>query len=135
MTYSYPAMKKKKAPKKKAHKAKKVASKPKAKMISAPKNKLGVTPLGDKVLVKPITPETTTASGIILTTNKEEKPETGTVVAVGPGRRDESGMVVPVEVLIGDKVMFSKYGFDTVTIKGEEYYLLSESSILAVLEN
>jgi chaperonin GroES len=129
-------MKKSKSKPKKVKKVKKVASKAKAKAKAtvASKNKLGVTPLGDKVLVKPIVPEATTPSGIILTNSKDEKPETGTVVAVGPGRRNEQGVLQPMNVQVGDKIMFSKYGFDEVKLKGEDYYLISESNIQAILD-
>lgn len=96
-------------------------------------NKTGMTPLGDRVLVKPQAGETTTAFGIIIPDTAKEKPETGTVVAVGPGKKTESGAVVPVSVKVGDKVMFSKYGFDEIKLAGVEYYLIREENILAIL--
>ena len=65
----------------------------------------------------------------------EEKPEHGTVVAVGPGRRGDDNDLVPMGVQVGDKVMFSKYGFDEIKVGGIEYYILPESSILAVIHN
>lgn len=95
-------------------------------------------PLGDRVLVKPFTPEEagkTTSFGIIIPdTASKEKPEQGTVVAVGPGKKNEDGRVVPMSVTVGDKVMFSKYGFDEIKVNGVEYYIVSESSILAILD-
>ncbi|HEV8666616.1 MAG TPA: co-chaperone GroES [Candidatus Paceibacterota bacterium] len=94
-----------------------------------------MTPLGDRVLVKPQANETTTAFGIIIPDTAKEKPETGVVVAVGPGKKNESGNVVPVGVQVGDKVMFSKYGFDEVKVSGQEYYLISEANILAILNS
>jgi chaperonin GroES len=98
-------------------------------------NKSGVTPLGDRVLVKPIVADdTTTSFGIIIPdTVSKEKPEQGIVVAVGMGKKNEEGKAVPLSVNVGDKVMFSKYGFDEIKVDGVEYYILPESSILAVL--
>jgi len=96
-------------------------------------NNTGITPLGDRVLVKPLVPETTTLSGIIIPDSSKEKPEQGTVVAVGPGKKNEAGHVVPLGVQVGDKVMFSKYGFDEIKVNGVEYYMINESNILAVL--
>lgn len=99
------------------------------------KNKAGMMPTGDRVLVKPIVQEEgiVTSFGIIIPDSAKEKPETGTVVAVGPGKRTDDGKVVPVSLKIGDKVMFSKYGYDDVKVDGTEYYLVREENILAVL--
>ncbi|HVZ75748.1 MAG TPA: co-chaperone GroES [Candidatus Paceibacterota bacterium] len=97
-----------------------------------------MAPLGDRVLIKPLSPEemegATTSFGIIIpeTVNKE-KPEQGTVVAVGPGKMGEDGKLSTMTVKVGDKVMFSKYNFDEVKVKGVEYYIVSESNILAVI--
>lgn len=94
-------------------------------------SKLSFRPAGDRVLVKPESVEEKTASGIIIPdTARKEKPETGVVVAVGEGKRNEKGDVLPMRYKIGDKVMFSKYGYDEVTIEDEEYYVVSESNIL-----
>lgn len=104
----------------------------------SPKSKAGVMPLGDRVLVKPFKPEDahkTTSFGIIIPdTSAKEKPEQGTVVAVGPGKKNEDGRVVSMSVKVGDKVMFSKYGFDEIKVNGVEYYIVTESSILAILD-
>ena len=106
--------------------------------ISANTNKSGVQPLGDRVLLKPLSAEeagTTTSFGIIIPeTVDKEKPEQGTVIAVGPGKRDEDGNLWPVNVQIGDKVMFSKYGYDELKVNDVEYYIVSENNILAVLK-
>ena len=126
--YTWGAMKKKKPTKKVVKKAKKSAP-----MQKKTTNAVGMTPLGDRVLVKPQVGETTTAFGIIIPDTAKEKPETGVVVAVGPGKKTENGNVVPVGVKVGDKVMFSKYGFDEVKVAGVEYYLISEANILAIL--
>lgn len=115
------------------------APKPAAKKVSAPtsaSNKSGVTPLGDRVLVKPLSPEeagVTTAFGIIIPDSAKEKPEQGTVVAVGPGRRGDDNELVPVAVAVGDRVMFSKYSYDEVKVGGVEYYLVREDNILAII--
>ena len=89
-------------------------------------------PAGDRVLVKPDEAEDErTASGIIIPDSaRKEKPERGVVVAVGEGKRTEKGDIVPMRCKVGDKVMFSKYGYDEVTIGEEEYYVISESNIL-----
>lgn len=90
--------------------------------------------MGDRVLVKPESVEEKTASGIIIPdTARKEKPETGVVIAVGPGKRGDDNEIVPVSVKAGDRVMFSKYGFDEVTIGEEEYYVVSENNILGTL--
>ena len=96
---------------------------------------LALSPLGDRVVVQPASKEEVSASGIILPdTAKTEKPERGTVVAVGPGRFDD-GVKVPMTVKVGDTVIFSKYGFDEVKVDGTEYLILSESSVLAIIKN
>ena len=98
--------------------------------------KMGVYPLGDKVLVKPEESDSEkTASGIIIPdTAQKEKPERGRVIAVGEGKRTESGQLIPVRVKVGDRVMFSKYGYDEVKMDDGEYYIVSESSILAIIK-
>ncbi len=113
-------------------KVKKVVKKAKA---SAPaKSKAGMTPMGDRVLVKPIPQDTVTSFGIIIPDTAKEKPEHGVVVAVGRGKRGDDNELVPVDVKIGDKVLFSKYGYDEVKVNGTEYYLVREDNILAVLD-
>lgn len=97
------------------------------------KNSLSIKPLADRVVVKPQAKEEVSAMGIIIPDSaKQDAPSKGTVVAVGSGRY-EDGDLLPMTVKVGDTVLFSKYGFDTVKIDGEEYYILSESSVLAVL--
>lgn len=100
-------------------------------------NATGVVPLGDRVLVKPLSPEEAgrkLPSGIIIPeTVDKEKPEQGRVVAVGPGKKNDEGKVVPLSVKVGQRVMFSKYGYDEVKIGGTEYYIVSENNILAVI--
>jgi chaperonin GroES len=96
--------------------------------------KAHIAPLGDRVLVRPIEDvRDQTASGIFLPdTIKKEKPETGEVVAMGEGRY-EDGKRIPMHISVGDKVLFSKYGYDEVTVDGQEYYILKYDSILAVI--
>lgn len=98
--------------------------------------KINVTPLGDRVLLKPTSDEgEKTKAGIIIPeTIDKEKPEQGTVVAVGEGRTTDDGNVIPMRVRMGDTVLFSKYGPDEVKINGEEYFIISESSILAIIK-
>lgn len=116
---------------------KKPQNKPKSKVSAKPSvtNTTGITPMGDRVLVKPLSAEeagTTTSFGIIIPDSAKEKPEQGTVVAVGPGKRGDDNELVPVGVKVGDRVMFSKYGYDEVKVKGVEYYLVREDNILAI---
>jgi chaperonin GroES len=96
-----------------------------------------IKPLGDRVIVRPLTDEelgTVSMSGIIIPdTAKKEKPEQGIVIAVGAGKWDEDGEKrIPMEVKAGDRVVFSKYGFDELKFENKEYYIVSESSILGV---
>jgi|SRR3989338_2563687 len=94
--------------------------------------KIKFKPAGDRVLVKPeVKEDQKTASGIIIPdTAQKEKPERGTIIAVGEGKRTDKGDVLPMRYKVGDKVMFSKYGYDEVTIDEEEYYVITENNIL-----
>jgi chaperonin GroES len=101
--------------------------------------KKAITPLGDRVLLRPLTEkelESKSSSGIIIPdTVSKERPERGIVVAVGPGRWDEDGEKrIPVSVGVGDMVIFSKYGFDELELEGAEYIILKEENILAVIK-
>ena len=103
----------------------------------AKKSESPIKPLGDRVVVRPLTEEelgTVSASGIIIPdTAKKEKPEQGIVLATGPGKWDEDGEKrIPLEVQAGDRVVFSKYGYDEVKFEDKEYFIVSESSILGV---
>ncbi len=89
-------------------------------------------PLGDRVILKRINAEETTKSGIVLTGSAKEKPQEAEVLAVGPGFVD--GKEIKMEVKVGDKVMFSKYGGNEVKVDGEEYIIAKQDDILAVLE-
>ncbi len=108
-----------------------------AKKAPAPKSaKTGLVPLGDRILLRPFSPDEmgeTLASGIIIPdTVSKEKPEQGEVIAVGDGKWIE-GKKVPLSVKVGDRVVFSKYGYDEVKYEGEEYYILKEDGILAII--
>ena len=99
-----------------------------------------IKPLGDRVIVRPLTDNeagTTSPSGIIIPdTAKKEKPEQGVVIAVGLGKWDEDGEKrIPLDVKVGDRIVFSKYGYDEVKIENKEYFIVSENSILGVFTN
>jgi chaperonin GroES len=91
-------------------------------------------PLHDRVVVKRIEAEERTAGGIIIPDTAKEKPQQGEVVAVGPGGRDDKGNLVPVDVRVGDRVLFGKWSGTEVKIEGVEYLIMKESDILGVLE-
>jgi len=90
-------------------------------------------PLGDRVLVKPLGREETTKSGIVLPDTAKEKPQRGTIVAVGAGRLDDDGDRIPVDVEVGNEVLFAKYAGTEFKLDDEEYLILAEKDILAVL--
>lgn len=95
-----------------------------------------IEPLHDKVVVKPLSKEEVTASGIVLPdTVDKEKPMQGEVVAVGPGKRLENGNVASMSVKVGDKVLFTKYAPDEVEIDDEEYLVIEEDKILAIVHD
>jgi chaperonin GroES len=94
-----------------------------------------VKPLADRVLIRRIEEEEVKKGGIIIPDTAKEKPQKGEVIAVGPGRFDEkSGKRIPLEVKVGDKVLFSKYAGSEVKIDDEEYLIMREDDILAVFE-
>ena len=91
-------------------------------------------PLGDRVLVKPEKAEQKTASGLYISSGAQEKPQRGEVIAVGAGKLDDNGERIPVDVKVGDVVIYGKYGGNEVKIDGEEYLLMRDSDIYAVVE-
>ena len=95
---------------------------------------MNIKPLGDKVVVKPAKAEEKTESGIILPGSAQEKPHQGTVVAVGPGARDDKGNHIPLDVKEGDRVIYGKFGGVDLKYDNEEYVVLSEKDILFVLD-
>jgi chaperonin GroES len=93
-----------------------------------------IKPLGDRVVLEPVEKEEKTASGIVLPETAKEKPQEGKVIAVGTGRLDEKGNRIPLEVKVGDRVIFSKYAGTEVKYGEKEYLILRESDILAIVE-
>ncbi|WP_367112847.1 co-chaperone GroES [uncultured Chitinophaga sp.] len=92
------------------------------------KSKLSIKPLADRVIVKPAAAEEKTAGGIIIPDTAKEKPQRGTVIAAGPGKKDE-----PVSVKVGDTVLYGKYSGTEISLEGEDYLIMRESDILAVV--
>ena len=92
-----------------------------------------LTPVEDKIIVKQAEAQTQTASGLYIPDNAKEKPQQGEVLAVGPGRRDDKGERIPMDVKVGDKVLYSKYGGTEVRYEGEDYLIVGARDILAIL--
>ena len=90
-------------------------------------------PLEDRIVVQASEGDQTTASGLVIPDTAKEKPQEGTVIAVGPGRVDDKGNRVPIDVKVGDTVIYSKYGGTEVKVEGQEYLILSARDVLAVL--
>jgi chaperonin GroES len=105
-------------------------AKAEAKSVKAP----NIRPLGPKVLIKRLEAEQTTKGGIVLPDNAKEKPQRGTVLAIGDGKMTKDGNKVPLQVAKGDKVLFSSYAGTEIKIEGEEYMLMDEADILAILD-
>ena len=95
---------------------------------------MNIRPLHDRVVVRRLEEETTSAGGIVLPDSATEKPSQGEVLAAGPGKANENGEVRALDVKVGDKIIFGQYGGSTVKIDGEEVLILSESEIFGVLE-
>ncbi|MBK9049834.1 MAG: co-chaperone GroES [Chloroflexi bacterium] len=91
-------------------------------------------PLGDRVVVRPAEQEQTTASGLVLPETAKEKPQQGSIIAAGPGRRDDDGKRIVMDVQVGDTVLYAKYAGTEVKIDNEKLLILKESDILAVVE-
>jgi chaperonin GroES len=96
--------------------------------------KVAIKPLEDRIVVQAVEAETTTASGLVIPDTAKEKPQEGIVLAVGAGRFDDKGNRIPVDVKVGDTVLYSKYGGTEVKYGGEEYLVLSARDVLAVIE-
>ena len=92
-----------------------------------------IKPLEDRILVEPLEAEQTTASGLVIPDTAKEKPQEGKVLATGPGRVDDNGNRVPLDVKVGDKVIYSKYGGTEVKYGNEDYLILSSRDVLAVI--
>lgn len=95
---------------------------------------VAIKPLEDRIVIQQVEAEQTTASGLVIPDSAKEKPQEGKVVAVGPGRVSDSGTRIPVDVSVGDIVIYSKFGGTEIKAAGEEYLVLSSRDILAVIE-
>ncbi len=95
---------------------------------------LKIKPLADRVVVKPMEAEEKTKGGIILPDTAKEKPVEGTIVAAGPGKKSDDGKLMEMEVKVGNKVLYGKYSGTEVTIEGEEYLIMRESDIFAIVK-
>ena len=96
---------------------------------------VSIKPLEDRIVVKPLDAEQTTASGLVIPDTAKEKPQEGEVIAVGPGRFDDEGEKrIPLDVTVGDTVLYSKYGGTEVKYSGEEFLIRSARDVLAVIE-
>ena len=93
-----------------------------------------IRPLHDRVIVKRLEEERKTASGIVIPDTAAEKPDQGEIVAVGKGKKDDQGKVIPLDVKPGDKILFGKYSGQTVRVKGEELLVMREEDIMGVIE-
>jgi chaperonin GroES len=94
-----------------------------------------IKPMADRLLVKPLEEEEITPGGIVLPETAKEKPQKGEVLAVGPGTRDDEGNRIAMDVSVGDKVLFAKYGGTEIKMDGDKLLILRESDILAILED
>jgi len=96
---------------------------------------ISIKPLEDRIVIRQVEAERTTASGLVIPDTAKEKPQEGEVIAVGPGRIDDKGNRVPMDVSEGDTVIYSRYGGTEVKYAGEEYVILSARDVLAVVEH
>ena len=97
-------------------------------------NKIKIKPLSDFVLIEPTEKETTLPSGIVIPDSAKEKPQVGEIMAVGPGAKDEKGNKVEMVVKVGDKVMYKKWGGNEVKVNGEEWMIVEQKDILAIVK-
>jgi chaperonin GroES len=94
---------------------------------------VSIKPLEDRIVVRPVAAEQVTASGLVIPDTAQEKPQEAEVIAVGPGRVDDKGVRIPVDVSVGDMVIFSKYGGTELKYNSEEYLVLSARDVLAIV--
>ena len=94
---------------------------------------MNLKPLGDRVVIKPSPKEEVTKSGLVIPDTAKEKPQEGTILAVGPGKLDDDGKRLPMDVKVGDKVLYAKYAGTEIKLEGEEYLIVKESDILAIV--
>ena len=95
---------------------------------------ISIKPLEDRIVIRQVEAEQTTASGLVIPDTAKEKPQEGEVIAVGPGRVDDSGNRIPVDVKVGDVVIYSRYGGTEVKYDGQEFQILPSRDVLAVVE-
>lgn len=95
---------------------------------------MNIRPLHDRVIVKRLESERTTASGIVIPDAAAEKPDQGEIVAVGPGKRDDSGKLIPMDVKVGQRVLFGKYAGQAIKVDGKEVLVMREEDIMGVIE-
>lgn len=95
---------------------------------------MNIRPLHDRIIVERLEEETKTAGGLIIPDTAKEKPQQGKVVAVGKGKKTEDGKVLPLDVKVGDKVLFGKYAGTEIKIEGQEFLMMREDDILGVVE-
>ena len=103
-------------------------------MATATKSKTKLSPLGDRLVIKPVVQEEVLASGIVIPDTAKEKPQQGEILAAGPGRLDDDGKRVPMEVKVGDRVLYAKYSGQEIKIDQEEYIVLSEKDVLCKVQ-
>ena len=95
---------------------------------------MNIKPLHDRVIVKRKEAETQTASGIIIPDTAKEKPQEGEIVSVGNGKRKDDGSLIPLDVKVGDKILFGKYSGNEIKIEGEEYVMMREEDIMGIIQ-
>ena len=103
-------------------------------MATATKSKTKLVPLGDRLVIKPVAQEEVLASGLVIPDTAKEKPQQGEVLATGPGRMDDDGKRVPMDVKVGDRVLYARYSGQEVKIDQGEYIVLSEKDVLCKVE-
>jgi chaperonin GroES len=103
-------------------------------MPTATKTKTKLSPLGDRLVIKAVVQEEVLASGIVIPDTAKEKPQQGEVIAAGPGRLDDDGKRIPMDVKVGDRVLYAKYSGQEIKIDQEEYIVLSEKDVLCKVE-
>ena len=101
---------------------------------TATKTKIDLKPLGDRIVVESVEQAQTSVGGVILPDTAKEKPQEGVVLAVGPGRKTDKGEIVPMELKVGDRIIYSKYSGSEIKIEGKEYLIVSEKDVLAIVK-
>jgi chaperonin GroES len=102
--------------------------------VAASATKIELKPLGDRVVIEAVEQAQTTAGGVFLPDTAKEKPQEGLIIAVGPGRKTDKGELVPMDLKVGDKVIYSKYSGSEIKLEGTEYLIISEKDVLAVVK-